>query len=229
MAGRPPTPPADHARAQILARRIRHLREERGWTRERLAKEAQIHTRTLVRLESEGAVQPSFFTVGALATALGVTLDSLYAETHQHVGLWSIGYEGRTLDSFLTALKEAHIDAVADVRLTPISRKPGFSKKRLGAALAEMGVQYHHFRSLGNPKDNRAPFWEGRLAEGRDAFRRALRSEEAARQLDELAALANRERVAVFCFEHDEHRCHRQVVLETIGDRTPGTVTPLAS
>ncbi|MFJ3644460.1 helix-turn-helix transcriptional regulator [Streptomyces murinus] len=54
MAGRPVASRQERARAQELAQRIRALREARGWTRERLAKEAGLHTRTLVRLESEG-------------------------------------------------------------------------------------------------------------------------------------------------------------------------------
>ncbi|MFE2500029.1 DUF488 family protein [Streptomyces scopuliridis] len=50
---------------------------------------------------------------------------------------------------------------VADVRLTPISRKPGFSKTRLPHALDEAGITYTHLRALGNPKDNRAPSGKG--------------------------------------------------------------------
>ncbi|MYS91091.1 MULTISPECIES: helix-turn-helix domain-containing protein [Streptomyces] len=61
----------DHAR--VLAQRVRALREVRGWTRERLAKEAGIAVGTPARLESEGAVQPGFFTVGAVAEALEVS------------------------------------------------------------------------------------------------------------------------------------------------------------
>ncbi|MDQ3504076.1 MAG: DUF488 domain-containing protein [Actinomycetota bacterium] len=45
-----------------------------------------------------------------------------------------------------------------DVRLNAISRKPGFSKKRLTAALAAVGIGYRHARALGNPRDNREPF-----------------------------------------------------------------------
>ncbi|MFE9020546.1 helix-turn-helix transcriptional regulator [Streptomyces sp. NPDC007808] len=53
MASRHSARPHDHARA--LAERVRALREARGWTRERLAKEAGIAVGTLARLEREGA------------------------------------------------------------------------------------------------------------------------------------------------------------------------------
>ncbi|MEU6365373.1 helix-turn-helix transcriptional regulator [Streptomyces sp. NPDC046931] len=51
MATRPANP-QEHARVRALAQRVRGLREERGWTRERLAKEAGVQPGTLARLES---------------------------------------------------------------------------------------------------------------------------------------------------------------------------------
>jgi uncharacterized protein (DUF488 family) len=144
-------------------------------------------------------------------------------------GLWSAGYEGLDISTFIETLVRAGIDTVADVRLNPISRKPGFSKNRLSALLGEAGIGYRHLRSLGNPKDNRAPFWEGRVREGRAAFRNLLDSEEASRQLDDLAGLARRSRVAVLCFERDEERCHRQIVLEAVQERATVPVRRLSA
>ncbi|MEU0637626.1 DUF488 family protein, N3 subclade [Streptomyces albidoflavus] len=229
MAGPRSAPPRENAHA--LAQRVRALREDRGWTRERLAKEAGIAVGTLSRLENGGAIQPAFFTVGAVADVLGVALDDLFRTAQVPPvtpGLWSAGYEGRDIDSFVASLLDSRISVVADVRLTPISRKKGFSKTRLGEALAEAGIEYIHLRSLGNPKDNRAPFWEGRLDVGRARFRGVLRSEEAQTDLERLAEHARQSRVAVLCFEKDESRCHRQVVLETVRKRAAVPVIPLA-
>lgn len=226
MAGHRSVPPHDHARA--LARRVRALREDRGWSRERLAKEAGIAVGTLGRLESEGAIQPGFFTVGAVAEALGVSLDDLFQAAQVTPGLWSAGYEGRDIDSFVAALVDSRVSVVADVRLTPISRKKGFSKTRLKEALAEAGIEYTHLRGLGNPKENREPFWDGRVEVGRARFRSLLRSDEAQADLDRLAEHAQASRVAVLCFEKDESRCHRQVVLETIRSRISVPLNPLA-
>ncbi|MEU9794081.1 DUF488 family protein [Streptomyces sparsogenes] len=226
MASHHSARPHDHARA--LAQRVRALREARGWTRERLAKEAGIAAGTLARLESEGAIQPGFFTVGVVAGALEISLDELFRETKVAPGLWSAGYEGRDIDSFVASLLDSRIDVVADVRLTPISRKKGFSKTRLGEALAEAGIAYTHLRGLGNPKDNRAPFWDGRLDVGRARFRGVLRSEAAQQDLERLAEHARQSRVAVLCFEKDESRCHRQVVLDTVRKRAAVPVIPLA-
>ncbi|MHB9759853.1 DUF488 family protein, N3 subclade [Streptomyces sp. BYX5S] len=228
MADRPLTP-SNASPMRTLAARVRALRDERGWTPERLAKEAGIQPATLARLEGGGAIQPGFFTVGALAEALGVSLDELFRQAQgAAAGLWSVGYEGRDIDSFVASLKDTQISMVADVRLTPISRKPGFSKTRLGNALDEAGIGYAHLRGLGNPKDNRAPFWEGRVSEGRARFRSLLRTDAARADLDRLAEHAAQARVAVLCFEKDEQRCHRQVVLETLHKRASLPVAPLA-
>ncbi|MEU5380552.1 DUF488 family protein [Streptomyces sp. NPDC005968] len=228
MAGRPAASRQERAQAQELARKIRALREARGWTRERLAKEAGLHTRTLVRLESEGPVQPGFFTVGRLAAALEVSLDDLFHGAGRIREIWSAGYEGRDIDSFVASVQTARIDAVVDVRLTPISRKPGFSKTRLREALHAAGVEYVHLRALGNPKDNRAPFWEGRLEEGRARYRSLLAAEAAGAELTQLAELAGTSRVAVLCFEQDAQRCHRTVVIEEIRQYCDVEVAALA-
>jgi transcriptional regulator with XRE-family HTH domain len=228
MAGQLFQQPDNHAPACALAERVRELRAERGWTREQLAEEAGIQASTLTRLESKGATQPGFFTVGKIARALEVSLDDLFRDASTTPGLWSAGYEGRDIDSFVASLVDCRIDVVADVRLTPISRKPGFSKTRLGAALSGAGIEYTHLRALGNPKDNRAPFWDGRVAEGRAQFRSMLHSDEARSDLDRLAAHAKQSRVAVLCFEKDESRCHRQVVLEQVRKQASVAVHPLA-
>ncbi|MCX9189840.1 hypothetical protein C3Y87_00070 [Carbonactinospora thermoautotrophica] len=217
MAGRPEQDAVLRQQGECLAARLRQLREARGWSREYLAGLSGVPVRTLVRLEAEGTAEPGFFTVAALATALDVSLDELARVARESVpgpGLVSVGYEGRSLERFVEALCEQQVATVADVRLTPVSRKPGFSKTRLSQALAEAGIEYRHLRGLGNPKENRPPFWEGRVEEGRRAFRRLLATEPAASQLQELIELAGRQRVAVLCFEQDESRCHRQVILE---------------
>src|SRR5215475_5885808 len=69
-----------------------------------------------------------------------------------------VGYEGRTIDDFVVDLAARGVEVLADVRLTPISRKKGFSKRQLAQALAAVGITYQHLPELGNPKDNRAGF-----------------------------------------------------------------------
>lgn len=136
-------------------------------------------------------------------------------------GVLGVGYEGRDIKDFISDLVDLGVSRVVDVRLTPISRKPGFSKTRLGAALDTVGIAYDHRRELGNPKANRAGFAGSvtELARAKAAYSQLLVGGEARRALDELASSARRERVAVLCFEADQYRCHRDVVLAELSGR----------
>ena len=66
--------------------------------------------------------------------------------------LYTIGYEGRDLESFVGTLRENSINCLNDVREIPLSRKRGFSKSSLGERLGQEGISYVHFKELGSPK-----------------------------------------------------------------------------
>ena len=137
----------------------------------------------------------------------------------RNVGITGIGYEGLDLDALVSKLCLRGITKLVDVRLNAISRKKGFSKRALSAALAESGIEYVHMPALGNQRDNRAGY--GQLEstaahEARDRFRRALEGEAATAALNELAELARRGDVAVFCYEQNESHCHREQVIEQV-------------
>lgn len=134
-------------------------------------------------------------------------------------GIVSTGYQGRDIDDVVKALSCAGVGTVADVRLNAISRKRGFSKSRLRAALSSAGIEYVHMRSLGNGKDNREPFHTGDVERGRAVYRSTLDTPEAQASLTELADLADEQIVAVMCFEADHDSCHRQVIIEEVGNR----------
>lgn len=132
-----------------------------------------------------------------------------------------IGYEGQSLHSLTSDLAGAGVDVVADVRLTPISRKPGFSKTALSEALESVGMQYLHLAILGNPKQNRAGFGgsaaERRMARAR--YQEFLDADEQRGALDHLSRLAMQGTLAVLCFEADQSRCHRDLVLAALHER----------
>jgi uncharacterized protein (DUF488 family) len=136
-------------------------------------------------------------------------------------GLVGVGYQGCEIDSFVAALINDGVTRVVDVRLTPISRKPGFSKTKLAHALSEAGIGYEHRPELGNPRHNRAGFAgsPSQLGVARDTFAALLRRPEAEHALDAVAQVAQRERVAVLCFEVEQRLCHRDVVLAEIARR----------
>lgn len=133
-------------------------------------------------------------------------------------GVIGVGYQQRTVDEFVHDLAETGVSLVVDVRLTPISRRPGFSKTALARTLTGAGINYEHRPELGNPKSNRAGFAgsAGELATARAAYRALLVGPGSARALDALAAAAEHQLVAVLCYEADQQRCHRDVLLELL-------------
>lgn len=131
-------------------------------------------------------------------------------------GVVSIGYEGREIDEFVRDLAARGVTVLADVRLNAVSRRRGFSKSALKRALDANGISYLHLRRLGNPRENRSVFSGDQVQAGRETFRALLSSEEAQRDLFDLRSVAAKSIVAVLCYERDEQRCHRQVIIDEV-------------
>lgn len=139
----------------------------------------------------------------------------------RHTGtIVSIGYEGRSLDEFVAALKAHRVDVLIDVRLTPISRKKGFSKTSLSEALEAAGIEYRHEPELGNPKDNRDAFRLGQRS-ARNRYARHL-SNGANDTYEATVESARHARVALLCFERDHSQCHRSCITERAQVEHPG-------
>lgn len=135
--------------------------------------------------------------------------------------LFTIGYEKLLPGALVAELEAAGVRRVIDVRFRPQSRRPGMSKTRLGALLAEHGIAYEHRRDLGTPPDIRHDYKSGRVAQGAAAFREHIetRSPDA---LDALAAeLDTAPPTALMCLEADAAVCHRNVLTERLRVRRP--------
>jgi uncharacterized protein (DUF488 family) len=129
--------------------------------------------------------------------------------------LVTIGYEGKSIDELVELLHAHDVEVLVDVRLNAMSRKPGFSKKRLAGALAAAGIDYVHEPDLGNPQDNRSGFHAGDPA-SRERYLDVMRSD-GADALARTASLARERAVALFCYEADPAICHRRCVADELG------------
>src|SRR5260370_33903450 len=67
--------------------------------------------------------------------------------------LYTIGYEKTLLKDVISTLATARVATLIDVRDRPISRRPGFSKRQLAAALEDAGMRYVPLHSLGSPPE----------------------------------------------------------------------------
>lgn len=128
--------------------------------------------------------------------------------------LFTIGYEGASIDEFVTNLTSYPIDILIDVRELPLSRKRGFSKNSLRLALDDRGIEYLHLRGLGDPKPGRIAAREGRYADFRKIFSDHLRSSEAREDLYEAIDVAVKRTAVLLCFEKDHRNCHRCMVAD---------------
>lgn len=133
--------------------------------------------------------------------------------------LWTIGYERVGQGAFIGALKDAGVKTLVDVREVANSRRAGFSKKFLAAALDEAGIGYVHMKALGTPKLGRLAARAGDHATMAKIFNGKLAEPESELALAELADLARSGHVCIMCLEHDWKHCHRAIVAKRLEKR----------
>lgn len=132
--------------------------------------------------------------------------------------LYKIGYKKVGQADFVAALRAAKIKTLVDVRDVANSRRAGFSKKSLAAALDEAGIAYIHMRPLGTPKAGREAARKGDTETMQRIFEAKLAEPESQLALAETADLAKRGRTCIMCLEHDWRGCHRAIVARHIAE-----------
>ncbi|BBC72853.1 conserved hypothetical protein [Altererythrobacter sp. B11] len=130
--------------------------------------------------------------------------------------IFTIGYAHATQPALVSALTDAGVELLADVRYLPLSRRPGFSKNSLRAAVEEAGVAYRHFRDLGTPAEGRAAARRGDHAELARIYSGQLELPQALAQMAELRALAEQQRVCLLCYCEERETCHRGLLVEAL-------------
>lgn len=129
----------------------------------------------------------------------------------------SVGYEGRSVSELVEVLQAQGVSVLVDVRLTPISRKPGLSKSALARALRAAGIEYVHHRDLGNPKDNRDSYRAGDR-ESLSFYQQVLKSAAGQSALRHVSELLDEGVVALLCFERNHDECHRHQVADELSE-----------
>jgi len=131
--------------------------------------------------------------------------------------IYTIGYEKRDVAEIIAILRSNKIEVLADIRINPISRKKGFSKRELSAALEAAGIEYVHFRELGTPQEIRGRVRsDGDYARFSKDYAAHLKTRSAA--LKALLDIVTRRNVCLLCFERDINQCHRKIVAEKLAE-----------
>jgi uncharacterized protein (DUF488 family) len=150
---------------------------------------------------------------------------------NQVITIWTIGHSTRSLAEFLALLDEYGIEAVADVRRFPGSRRlPQYRQPAMSEALRAHGVAYRWFQSLGGRRRPRAdsPNTSWRNASFR-AYADHIDTAEFAEALEQLLDLAVDVPTALMCAEAVWWRCHRRLIADVLHVRGVRVVHILAA
>ncbi len=130
-------------------------------------------------------------------------------------GIFTIGYEGDSIDGYLNRLIQNNVRLLCDVRRNPLSRKTGFSKNQLATYCERVGIAYRHLPELGIPSHRRRELNSRKDYELLfDEYEREDLPQ-AGEAIGELGALLKEySRIALTCFEKDHEFCHRHCVAE---------------
>ena len=142
-----------------------------------------------------------------------------YRSFEDEVVLFTIGYEGISLEHYLNKLIRNNIKLLCDVRKNALSMKYGFSKSQLKNACEGVGIKYIHIPEVGINSDKRQ-----RLNSQKDydiLFKEYVSnnlSKTTEYQKQILYLLKENKRIALTCFEADKCQCHRTHLAEAISN-----------
>ena len=136
--------------------------------------------------------------------------------------IYTIGYEGRTLDEFIDVLKKNDIKVLIDIREQSQFVNPQFNEELLKRILPQNGIKYIHLSELGAPQPIREPYVEGKIPhECFKAYYEYYLEKNAAKLEEVIAGNRKEGRIALMCVEryptprgNQRHYCHRHYVAE---------------
>jgi uncharacterized protein (DUF488 family) len=131
--------------------------------------------------------------------------------------LFTIGYEGGSLEDYLNRLLRNGVKVLVDVRNNPLSMKFGFSKSQLKRYCESLDIQYMHFPEVGIVSDKRQML---NTQADYDKLFEDYRVNNLPKTLDTqnvlLKILQEYKRIALTCFEANHCQCHRSHLANSI-------------
>ncbi len=136
--------------------------------------------------------------------------------------LFTIGYEGISLEEYLNRLIRNNVKVLVDVRNNPLSMKYGFSKSQLKRFCENLGLLYVHLPEVGIQSEQRQQLKDqidyDKLFE---VYRKNNLTKTIPAQTEILLLLQEHKRIALTCFEANICQCHRKHLAEAI-EKLPG-------
>lgn len=136
--------------------------------------------------------------------------------------LFTIGYEGISVEEYLNRLLRNDVKVLVDVRYNPLSMKYGFSKSRLQYFCKNLGIHYVHFPEVGISSEQRRELKTQTDYDNLFAiYKQDNLTKTTATQLRIFNLLQQYKRIALTCFEANVSQCHRKYLADAIG-KLPG-------
>jgi uncharacterized protein (DUF488 family) len=140
-----------------------------------------------------------------------------YISQSDEICLYTIGYEGVSLEGYLNKLIRKDIKVLCDVRKNALSMKFGFSKNQLKNACEGVGIIYYHLPDVGIDSDQRQML--NTQQDYDKLFERYVVDvlpNTSSTQSFILQLLLDYRRVALTCFEAQCCQCHRSHLAKAI-------------
>jgi uncharacterized protein (DUF488 family) len=136
--------------------------------------------------------------------------------------IWTIGHSTRTIDEFISLLKENETKLLADVRAWPGSKRyPQFNKDALAESLNAHGIRYEHFPELGGKRkskpDSLNTAWRNASFRGYADYMETKQFQNGIVRLLDTASEAGP--IAIMCAEAVWWRCHRSLIADYLTAR----------
>ena len=150
-----------------------------------------------------------------------------HSATKTEIAVYTVGYEGKSVDQFFNGLLESRIESIIDVRANPISRKYGFAKRSMSEIARKLGIGYYHLPELGIASSERADLSDF------DSYQRLLDRYETEmlpgrRETIDIAVGHLQERPsALLCMEKDVRCCHRGRLAKAVASRNGRAIVHL--
>lgn len=174
---------------------------------------------------------PTYATRSQIATTVlnGQEFDAIAKQTPNDTTatIFTIGYEGKTIDKYLYELITHNVRALVDVRQNPFSRKHGFSQKQLQKYMSRVGIRYYHLPQLGIPSKLRQNLQTNTAYT--ELFQHYA-NEILPHQLEAVATIkelaVTHSRIALTCFEAEACMCHRHKITDFL-ENEPSFAIPI--
>lgn len=136
---------------------------------------------------------------------------------NNEVVLYTIGYEGISLEEYLNRLLKNDVKILIDVRNNALSMKYGFNKSQLKRYCNSIGIEYMHFPEVGIQSEQRQELnTQSDYDKLFSVYCENNLKKTTPSQLKILDLLEKNNRIALTCFEANICQCHRKHLAEAI-------------